>query len=715
MKKFLFTLASIALGFAAYANTEAVAFSANEITLEGGQTQELTLSVVDKPYALVNGVQYNFTMFDENGAILNNGCHLELLEAYGTRDAWAWFGLDMVQANGAAVANGTNATSSNGTYHQTDTWDDEGDYMPDNDYGVEGVNVTYTGKYNVILANVASNQIYTTRFQYPMQVLKFTVKVDEGWEGNYATFRLVMREYSYSDGVVDRIENEEGIIVLKINNGSAVTPPVAPEAPVVTFVENGDVLTVTVTAEDDVVLTVNGVEVDSPYSYTVNRTYATQTINVTAVATRGELSATTDTAYVMQPLNKKPVADPVIAVSGMDDDYVYVTVTWPAETDGEHHYSGQDKYPRGPEDYSVTVTAWVGEGTEWLASNEVTFVVEVPNNYKVYNTPAPEVGTNLTDDALVITATGEGTVTLYVTVYDNETGAPATYTVEGNGSASYSVPRGDEDVTISYWASATADVQGYDEVNAGTTQAVYDTVPAKPVVVVPDLTGDIVFSAVNQENGRFTVTYTGNEAVTITLNNETITLVRETVNTYQLPAYGTYNVTATAKAAGYNDKSKEATLVWNAPVSVIGEPTFTGYTIDGIFGYGVYIFPSNPADADIMYCVYVWDTYANDWALLVGWEEYTGVEGEIYYTDEGGKYRVEAYAYVGDEKSETISYEFVVQTPVPTGIDEMMNGKTIAGVRYFNMAGQEMQEANGMTIVVTTYTDGTTSAVKVMK
>ena len=45
----------------------------------------------------------------------------------------------------------------------------------------------------------------------------------------------------------------------------------------------------------------------------------------------------------------------------------------------------------------------------------------------------------------------------------------------------------------------------------------------------------------------------------------------------------------------------------------------------------------------------------------------------------------------------------------------MMNGKTVAGVRYFNMAGQEMSEANGLTIVVTTYTDGTTSAVKVMK
>jgi len=50
-----------------------------------------------------------------------------------------------------------------------------------------------------------------------------------------------------------------------------------------------------------------------------------------------------------------------------------------------------------------------------------------------------------------------------------------------------------------------------------------------------------------------------------------------------------------------------------------------------------------------------------------------------------------------------------------TGIDELVDSKTVAGVRYYNMAGQEIQEANGMTIVVTTYTDGTTSAVKVMK
>ena len=50
-----------------------------------------------------------------------------------------------------------------------------------------------------------------------------------------------------------------------------------------------------------------------------------------------------------------------------------------------------------------------------------------------------------------------------------------------------------------------------------------------------------------------------------------------------------------------------------------------------------------------------------------------------------------------------------------TGLSEVAGSKTVAGVRYFNMAGQVMQQAEGLTIVVTTYTDGTSSAVKVMK
>ena len=50
-----------------------------------------------------------------------------------------------------------------------------------------------------------------------------------------------------------------------------------------------------------------------------------------------------------------------------------------------------------------------------------------------------------------------------------------------------------------------------------------------------------------------------------------------------------------------------------------------------------------------------------------------------------------------------------------TGLSELLQGKTVAAVRYFNVAGQEMAQPQGMTIVVTTYTDGTTSAAKVVK
>ena len=138
------------------------------------------------------------------------------------------------------------------------------------------------------------------------------------------------------------------------------------------------------------------------------------------------------------------------------------------------------------------------------------------------------------------------------------------------------------------------------------------------------------------------------------------------------------------------------------PTVKTGAPVFNGYTTDGIHAYFVEIIPTEPSV--IYYRVQYPDGTWTDWAE---YEEILSFEGD-------GKYRVEAYAVApGKLPSEEIAYEFVV-APV-TGIDEMMNGKTVAGVRYFNLAGQEMTEANGLTIVVTTYTDGTTSSVKVMK
>jgi len=144
----------------------------------------------------------------------------------------------------------------------------------------------------------------------------------------------------------------------------------------------------------------------------------------------------------------------------------------------------------------------------------------------------------------------------------------------------------------------------------------------------------------------------------------------------------------------------------------VGAPRFEGYTEDGITGYGVNIIPTTEG-SDIMYCVYV--EQDGQWVLVRDWTKYEGTEKEIWFTEENAKYRVEAYAYIGEVQSQQVAYEFVVEYVPQVGIDEINGGKSVAGVRYFNVAGQEMQQAQGLTIVVTTYTDGTTSTVKVVK
>ncbi len=53
--------------------------------------------------------------------------------------------------------------------------------------------------------------------------------------------------------------------------------------------------------------------------------------------------------------------------------------------------------------------------------------------------------------------------------------------------------------------------------------------------------------------------------------------------------------------------------------------------------------------------------------------------------------------------------------PVTTSADVLNADKTVASVRYYNVAGQQVAQPSGLTIQVTTYTDGTTSAVKVVK
>ena len=59
---------------------------------------------------------------------------------------------------------------------------------------------------------------------------------------------------------------------------------------------------------------------------------------------------------------------------------------------------------------------------------------------------------------------------------------------------------------------------------------------------------------------------------------------------------------------------------------------------------------------------------------------------------------------------------FTIAAITPTALKEMATGKAISSVNYFNLAGQQMTEpASGVTIVVTTYSDGSRSTSKVVR
>ena len=71
------------------------------------------------------------------------------------------------------------------------------------------------------------------------------------------------------------------------------------------------------------------------------------------------------------------------------------------------------------------------------------------------------------------------------------------------------------------------------------------------------------------------------------------------------------------------------------------------------------------------------------------------------------------YIVDGIDNATDIVYWYLNGTP--SAIDEVNDGKSVASVRYYNMAGQEMTQPQGLTIQVTTYTDGSTRTDKVVK
>jgi hypothetical protein len=58
---------------------------------------------------------------------------------------------------------------------------------------------------------------------------------------------------------------------------------------------------------------------------------------------------------------------------------------------------------------------------------------------------------------------------------------------------------------------------------------------------------------------------------------------------------------------------------------------------------------------------------------------------------------------------------FNIGVQTATAVNELQTGKTVAKVEYFNLAGQRLtRPANGVTLIVTTYTDGTRTTTKLL-
>ena len=408
--------------------------------------------------------------------------------------------------------------------------------------------------------------------------------------------------------------------------------------PTITFSgEETTTMTITVSCETEgVTLYVNGEAVTSnPYTYTVTRddVYTAGTVEVTAVAKKGDLESETANGSKAWVVQKKPVEKPTIVGANLTATTYDIVITPDANTDGALVYTANPEapgakaqpvtltYERKDADYTVHVTAMT-EGTDTYQASELAEADIVIPAKQVYPVKDPEISVDKTDPTkTVITITAE------------------------EGNLSYTLT--DEDGNV---------------------------IPATAYTAVVDEDGNVTITIPNGNEVQF-VTVTATTTMTEAPAGYAGVTPGEATKTVEIPAL---------------PKTKEPTI----DVSFGGE--------DGAH-YANVTFKNNDEKAAVI-----------EYSLDDGetWITYTGAP--VVITNYGENTVLARATAEGKQTSDEAERTFTLNDD-PTSVNELTNGKAVAGVRYFNMAGQEMQEANGITIVVTTYTDGTTSAVKVIK
>ena len=382
-----------------------------------------------------------------------------------------------------------------------------------------------------------------------------------------------------------------------------------------------------------------------------------------------------------------PDANGGVAVAYTGDEDVTLTVTVKDADGKEVEFTFEDGVVTLPDygTYTVEVVASADGYKDKEAEKEVTWTKPTPKDL----TGEITIGDPDDNGGVAVAYTGNENVTLAVTVKDAQGNVvPATFE---NGV-----------VTLpdygTYTVEVVASADGYKD-----KEAEKEVTWTKPTP--KQLTGTITFS-VTQGNkndeaaGIVTATYNGEETgVTVEIVGATIKAAAATSEGYRLPNYGTYQVKAVATAEGYADLNGEGQVTWEEPQTAAPEITVTedGLTVEATGAEGTVT-------------LYVVNADGSE----------TAIDNPTTFDQKDESYTVnlKAVAHVDGAKDGVATKTIVIpakSTEPGTGVNELVDGKAVKSVRYFNMAGQEMQEVNGVTIVVTTYTDGTTSAVKVMK
>jgi hypothetical protein len=448
-------------------------------------------------------------------------------------------------------------------------------------------------------------------------------------------------------------------------------------------------MTVTVTAEEGCTLIVNGEAIaESTYTYTVDRAdiYTEGTVEVSAYAVKDGVQseeATDSKDFVVAdfPVAAEPVIE-FVETKNENDEVVSVEVVVTNATS-----------------YTITVDGEPLRGEVIPASYEADKAIHV----EAVNAPGYpyEENTNQADYTLVKLAkkavadpvinqqVNETTVTVTIQ-WPAETDGNQVYTGE------YTYNRTYEDQSFPVEAYVE---EGTEWLPSGVATATINV----PAMAKKDVAAPVITTTMDDDNVYVNIQWPAETDGEQMYNGEYTYERTYEDQSFPVEAYVTEGTEW--------KESEHATPTIVVPAKPVPKPVIDVAPVSGngtADGKGYYQITITDAvdGAEILYQI----TYPD--GTQSGWMPYDAAFA-IKQGDGLGDYVIEAKAVVGDKESEVASVPFNLSET--TGV-EMLNGeKAVAGVRYFNLAGQEMQEANGITIVVTTYTDGTTSAVKVMK